>query len=193
MSNAGRGKAAFTYGLVLGLSLLISRATVEHNPTWLPEGKESEERELVEAAASRLPPGSKILWPPQDFEYDRWRARVPGTPSWKDGGEALFDHQLAQEWLEITREVCACSPLDFTPESDFQRLTALRVHIQRSWEDRTEAELRASAQRLGATHLVLQQSQRDKRTSEETGLTPGRSTPTAAAGRWVLLPISVAD
>jgi hypothetical protein len=193
LRNAGRSRAAFTYGLFLGLSLLVSQATVEHNRTWLPEGKKSEERELVEAAASRLPSGSKILWPPQDFEYDRWRARIPGTPSWKDGGEALFDRQLAQEWLEVTREVCACSPLDFTPETDFQRLTALRVHIQRSWEDRTEAELKASAQRLGATHLVLQESQRDKRASEEPGLTLGRNAPTAAAGRWVLLPISAAD
>ena len=193
LRNAGWGKTALTYGVFLGLSLLVSRATVEHNPTWLPEGKKSEERELVEAAASRLPPGSKVLWPPQGFEYDRWRAQVPGTPSWKDGGESLFDRQLAQEWLELTREVCACSPLDFTAENDFQRLTTLRVHIQRSWEDRTEAELRASAQRLGATHLILQESQREERASEEPGLAPGRNAPTAAAGRWVLLPISSAD
>ena len=176
----------FTSGIFLCLSLLVSDSTVERSSTWLPNGKQSDERDLIEAASSILGPGSKILWPPQGFEYDRWRAGIPGTPTWKDGGEVLFDEQLAQEWLQATAEVCSCNPLDFPEREPTDRLSDLRAHLQASWESRSQEGLSESARRLGATHFVLVQSQPTRTHRARSAGTEAK--PLVTAGEWVLMP-----
>jgi hypothetical protein len=186
LRNAGPKKTMCTFGVFLVLSLLVSNSTVQRSSTWLPNGKQSDERDLVEATSSLLGPESKVLWPPQGFEYDRWRAGSPGTPTWKDGGEVLFDEQLAQEWLDTTAEVCSCNPLDFSEREPTDRLSALRAHLQTSWESRSQQGLSESARRLGATHFVLLQSQRTRTHRARSAGTAAK--PLVTVGEWVLVP-----
>jgi len=187
--SSNRRAAGPALVVILGLALLSSYTAQRQLPKWHPQGAGGIQQDFVEQAASVLPKNSRIFWPPEGFEYERWRSGLPGTPSWKDGGEVLFDRDLAREWLQSTAEVCGCDPLNFPTSGNSGRLAALRAHLLDSWESRNEDDLRESARRLDATHLVLPKSQlAGANRSVEERIGTGQE-PLVAVGGWALVAV----
>jgi len=143
---------------VLAASMLLSYVTLGHSPRWQPTGPHDSSTEFIEKIANELPPESFIAWPPGGLESVRWKAGIPGTPTWKDGGEALFNRGLAMRWLESMRTLCGCNPLSVganNQEVGQAGLADLRRELRHGWENQTAAELAQAATTLGATHYIL--------------------------------------
>jgi len=81
----------------------------------LPAGEPGEEARVADWLRDHTAPGTLVAVPPHRFESERWRALRPFFVTWKDGGEALFDRDLALEWRRRLELACACRPLDGPP------------------------------------------------------------------------------
>jgi hypothetical protein len=172
---------------IAGIALLISHSSFGHDPRWEPTGPEGPKVEFVRQIADELPPGSLVAWPPGGFESLRWQAALPGTPTWKDGGEALFDRALAMEWLESMRTLCACDPLGARggqrPSPGADRLMLLRRELNEGWDRRTATDIMEAARRIGATHCVQSEAQLE---ASDTATGASR----ISAGGWALVSCS---
>jgi hypothetical protein len=148
---------------IAALALLISHSSLGHDSRWEPTGPVGPKVEFVQQMADELPPGSLVAWPPGGFESLRWQAAVPGTPTWKDGGEALFDRALAMRWLKSMRALCDCDPLGARgaqrPSPRADRLTVLRRELDEGWDRRTATDIMKAARGIGATHCVQSEAQ----------------------------------
>jgi hypothetical protein len=149
--------------VVLATSILVSYATLGHSPRWEPTGPHDSATEFVEKIAEELPPESIIAWPPGGLESVRWKAGIAGTPTWKDGGEGLFDRALAMRWLESMQVLCGSEPLSLVgidkPRDSEAGLAELRKQLRHGWESRTASELAQAATDLGASHYVISGAQ----------------------------------
>jgi len=172
---------------IAGIALLISYSSFGHDPRWEPTGPEGPKVEFVRQIAAESPPGSLVAWPPGGFESLRWQAAVPGTPTWKDGGEALFDRALAMRWLKSMRALCDCDPMGVNERTQYphgeDRLTLLRRELDDRWSKRGTAEIMRAASGIGATHCVQSEMQ-----LKATGATKGP--PLISTDGWALISCS---
>ena len=178
-----RGRKAVLILTVVGISLILSSESLDTQRRWLPDGASGPQRDLAEWTAEHLPAGSVIAWPPQTFHEQRWRAQHPGTSTWKDGGEGLFDRAIAERWLEQTRTRCACDPLDSLTIQDGRtpgRLSALRHIVRSGWSQVSAQEQVRTARDQGASHVVL--SNQGRRAP------PSPAEPLYDNGVWCLVP-----
>lgn len=183
LEGRARGPSSVAILGVAGGALLLSSLSVGAERRWLPLGPDGPERDLAEWAADHLPGDARIAWPPQAFHEQRWRAQRPGTATWKDGGEALFDRGIAERWLVGTRRLCACDPLGALETDDGRtsaRLARLRRILAEGWSGRSPAEQIAAAASLGASHVVLEAQGREA--------PPTSAEPLYENGSWSLVP-----
>jgi hypothetical protein len=179
---------------VLSGSILISYATLGHSSRWQPTGPQDAAAEFVQKIADEIPPKSLIAWPPGELDSLRWKAGMAGTPTWKDGGEALFDRVLAMHWLDSMRTLCNCDPLSPVGASvagkASEGLAGLRSQLRSGWESQHGKELTQAAEALGASHCVLKKSQLHPSMVEASGANPdGSGAPKALfeLGGWALV------
>jgi hypothetical protein len=169
------------------LALLISHSSFGHDRRWEPAGPVGPKVDFVQQMATDLAPGSLVAWPPEGFESLRWKAAVAGTPTWKDGGEALFDRTLAMRWLTSMRALCDCDPLGVNERTQYphgeDRLTLLRRELDDRWSKRGTAEIMRAASGIGATHCVQSEMQ-----LKATGATKGP--PLISTDGWALISCS---
>lgn len=125
---------------------------------FLPLGPRSEMAEAAQAAASLLPEGSLLAGPPHLLHEARPYLPVAMVVTWKDGGEALFDRDVAMRWLARLESACGCEPLrppDATPREAAHVQAEFRRRIGAGqFAIRPEGQLRA-AQEARATHLFV--------------------------------------
>ena len=104
---------------------------------------------------------ARVLWPPAHLASERRLAGVPGSVSWKDGGEVLFDRQLSLDWVNELTLLCGVNPLDREfprPSTErYGQLRLLRNNIDYHWSRRTAKQLLHASRDLGATHFVMRE------------------------------------
>jgi hypothetical protein len=175
--------------------MLLSYSCFGRLPRWEPAGTSGPEAEFAARIGQELAPPSRIAWPPRGFASERWRAQLPSNLSWKDGGEALFDREFALRWLSESRELCACEPNGSVrpggAESE-RRPVDLRERLHVSWSDRSAQSLLRSAQKLGASHVVLRADSLLGAPDPQEEGAPVLPEPLFALGSWALVPVRTA-
>jgi len=129
----------------------------ERAATFEPLGPSAPEMALVEAIeGTRLSAGSSLLVPPRGYTWLRpWTGRALFVTS-KDGGEAVFDRELALQWRERLAVLCGQDVLDGPPPSDeWKGYRSVGERAGAAFDARSGAELRALAARERTWLLVI--------------------------------------
>ncbi len=142
-------------GLGAGTLIVLGLAIQAHPDTrWQPLGPGGEQAELGHWMQQHLPETALIAVPPDSFDELRPLAERAFYVTWKDGGEALFNRDVALEWTRRVEIACACRPFD-APLPAAGRLGVLRARMREGSESADPWELARSLRAEGVTHLIL--------------------------------------
>ena len=144
---------AATPAVLLSAALAVALLGVpgrERRPSWWLDGEPGEERDVAVWLRQQTPPQSFIAVPPDGFATARVHAARPLGATWKEGGEALFDREIAMRWRARVELGCACVPWAGEPG-----IAPLRRRIRAGLRRADAGQLAASAAASGADYLVL--------------------------------------
>ncbi|MDP7111667.1 MAG: hypothetical protein QGH45_06880 [Myxococcota bacterium] len=170
----GRRWWAMPAGVALGLLLVVgfeSTAMGLREPVTFtlgaPGGTAGELVDALDGTRFRVSAGSSLLVPPTGMTWLRAEAGRAIFVSVKDGGEAVFDRELAMDWRRRLEELCGEDLLAGTPPVDEWRgYRAVGERARAAFARQSAEDLRRLAARERAWLLVVPTS------SGRTRLTP---------------------
>ena len=122
-----------------------------------PLGPSAQQMELVDAIGrAAVPAGNPLLVPPRGYTWLRpWTGRSLFVTS-KDGGEAVFDRELALLWRQRLASLCGRDVLDEPPPRDeWKGYRSVGERATTAFDGQSPSALRALAARERAWLLVV--------------------------------------
>ena len=150
---------AVAVGIVLALGFESGTMGLRRTPTFAWRGPTGSEGTLVEALAGprfRISAGSYLLVPPTGMTWLRaWTGR-PLFTSAKDGGEAVFDREMALSWRFRMAELCGEDILEGPPPGDeWLGYRSVAERARKAFDRQTDGDLRRLAGHHRAWLLVV--------------------------------------